>query len=327
MFFVAQAIDSAAAVLRAAAMQFESSLAVIDENVKSVAEGAAKTRAAVGTVGTGIGAIRGASEDVAHGAADQATAIERAAADVATVDAGLKAQVVASAEFTRSIDDLAAAADGARVAMDAFRGRAEEIAEATRLIQDVAEQSNLLALNAAIEAARAGQHGRGFAVVAGEVRKLSNRSAQAARTISALAGAIRDESAAIASAQAQASATAGAARAEAHATNRVLVALVDVSARVAGNVQGVADVVQSNADAARQMARSAEGVAASIGPIADTVDAQVRASTSTVVAMDDLNVQIAGLRGQVDTLTAHAARLAGGGSSREVFGVSEIELF
>ncbi len=60
------------------------------------------------------------------------------------------------------------------------------IQEATALITDIAEETNLLSLNASIEAARAGEQGRGFAVVANQIQKLAEQSNESASKIASI---------------------------------------------------------------------------------------------------------------------------------------------
>lgn len=68
----------------------------------------------------------------------------------------------------------------------------KSISSFTRLIKDIASQTNLLSLNAAIQAADAGEHGQGFSVVAEEIRQLADRAKGSVIKIENLINGIQD---------------------------------------------------------------------------------------------------------------------------------------
>lgn len=64
--------------------------------------------------------------------------------------------------------------------------KAAQINDLAKVIQDIADQTNLLSLNASIEAARAGEEGKGFSVVADEIASLAAQSTKTGADISAI---------------------------------------------------------------------------------------------------------------------------------------------
>lgn len=71
--------------------------------------------------------------------------------------------------------------------------QSKTISQFIKIINGIANQTNLLSLNASIEAARAGEAGRGFSVVAEEIRKLADDSLTASNQIRGIVSAIQDK--------------------------------------------------------------------------------------------------------------------------------------
>ena len=129
-----------------------------------------------------------------------------------------------------------------------------------RVIEDIADQTNLLALNAAIEAARAGEQGRGFAVVADEVRKLAERTTKATKEIGDMIRQIQQDTKSAVSTMDQGTSQVGQGVELANKTGEALSTIHSMVNETAGMIQQIASAAEEQSNATRQIASDLESM-------------------------------------------------------------------
>ena len=131
--------------------------------------------------------------EIAQSATTLAMLVEETKEDGDGVNSKMKETVDVSKTGMEAMQDVSVAMQDINISMKKLQfaidevGRAsEEITNITKVIGEIADETNLLSLNASIEAARAGEAGKGFAVVALEIGKLAQTSVDSVQDINKL---------------------------------------------------------------------------------------------------------------------------------------------
>ncbi len=144
-------------------------------------------------VNSGAEQMASSAQILASGATEQAATVEELNASIASVTEQAEQNVKFVEVASNYVLDAESGIKNSNEYMQKLNSAMKEIGDSsakissiTKVIEDIAFQTNILALNAAVESARAGEAGKGFAVVADEVRNLAAKSAEAAKQTSDL---------------------------------------------------------------------------------------------------------------------------------------------
>jgi methyl-accepting chemotaxis protein len=235
-----------------------------------------------------ISNISKAAEDMNASIRSVATAIEE-------LNRSLNEVAMNCQKESRIVSDANAQARSMDQLMERLGAGAKAIGKVVRVINDIADLTNLLALNATIEAASAGEAGKGFAVVANEVKELARQTTKATQEISLEVEEIQGSTGDAVIAIAQITKVIE----DINAISRTIVAAVEEQSATINEVaKNMGDSTRAAGEIAQNVTQSAQG----ISEISDSIKQVHNSSKETLTGTLSLNEN-------ANALTSLAVRL------------------
>lgn len=181
----------------AATDETSSSIVEMASQIEHMARSAQSLATCVDETSSSIQEMAASIEHVARNSDNLLASVDETSSTIEEMTASIKSV----ASKVKVVDEASkaaakAAGDGGAELAQVIQGigtSSRDIGKIMKIIEEIANRTDLLALNAAIEAARAGDAGQGFAVVADEVKRLAERSMNSTREIATYVQAVQKD--------------------------------------------------------------------------------------------------------------------------------------
>ena len=274
-----------------AAGDVRSTFAALQEAITRTAVGAAKTSLRLGSVASQLKRTNAALSEMLRLAGGLTDEIKRVAVSSHEADQAASEMSRLTAEGRTLSSQGSASTEQLQTQMrqtveriDRLFGDVQAIMQVSKVIDDIARQTQLLSFNASIEAARAGEQGRGFAVVAKEVGMLAEGTAQRTREIKSLLDNITADLGPAREAVEKSEGLVETAAEQSHAVGQAMNRLAKLSTDVAGHMQSISTTVN-------QQRMGVEDVFAKLQAATDsveTISADAEAMTAATFQLSEL---------------------------------------
>ncbi|PKM94417.1 MAG: transcriptional regulator [Firmicutes bacterium HGW-Firmicutes-1] len=243
----------------------------IETIIKKLAAASTKTSSGIEEINSIMGGIADNTNNVSNFTKDVSSSVNSVVLAMKEINISLN-EISHNCERSKNIttDAEEKAKDTNRI-IDTLNTSSKQIGKIVKVINEIADQTNMLALNAAIEAAGAGEAGKGFAVVAGEVKELARQTADSTEEIGQQIEVMQNNMADVVSAMGTIIEVID----EMTSITNTIAAAVSEQSAVSGNISGAAvtaaekvnlitektrDIAVSSQNAAKSIAEAAVGI-------------------------------------------------------------------